>query len=47
MELNLYDWDISQTFFMNNENLNGRFFTNTAITDSKYLKSDIPNMKRK
>jgi Fe(3+) dicitrate transport protein len=39
------DWDISQTFFMNNENFKWTVFTNTAITDSKYLKSDIPNIK--
>ncbi len=39
------DWNISQTFFMNNENFKWTVFINTAFTDSEYLKSDIANVK--
>jgi len=39
------DWNISQTFFQSNENFKWTVFTNTAVTDSEYLKSDIPNIK--
>ncbi|MDG2433203.1 TonB-dependent receptor [Flavobacterium sp.] len=41
----MFDWSISKTFFGTNENFIWSAFTNTAITDSKYLKSDAPNIE--
>lgn len=41
----MFDWSISKTFFETNENFIWSAFTNTAITDSKYLKSDAPNIQ--
>src|SRR6218665_1276262 len=43
----LLDWSISRTFFESNENFNWNLFTNTAFTDSQYLKSDQPNIEGK
>jgi Fe(3+) dicitrate transport protein len=43
----MLDWSISKTFFEKNENFSWNIFTNTAFTDSKYLKSDAPNIKGK
>lgn len=41
----LLDWSISKTFFVNNENLAWNIFSNTAITNSEYLKSNSPNIE--
>ena len=41
----MVDWSISRTFFESQENLNWNTFLNTAITDSEYTKSIIPNIK--
>ncbi len=43
----MLDWSISKTFFNSNENFTWNLFTNTAFTDSKYLKSDAPNVEGK
>lgn len=40
----LLDWDINKTFWKN-EDLNFNTFANFAFTKSRYLKSDIPNIK--
>jgi Fe(3+) dicitrate transport protein len=41
----MLDWSLSKTFFSGNENFTWNLFTNTAITDSEYLKSDAPNIE--
>ena len=41
----LIDWNIGNTFFKNNENFIWNLFSNVAITDSKYLKSDVANVE--
>lgn len=41
----LGDWNISNTFFKENDNFLWTFFVNNAITDSRYLKTDAPNIK--
>lgn len=41
----MLDWSLSKTFFKENENFTWNLFTNSAITDSKYLKSDAPNIE--
>jgi Fe(3+) dicitrate transport protein len=41
----MFDWSISKTFFEQNENFIWNAFSNIAITDSKYLKSDAPNIE--
>jgi Fe(3+) dicitrate transport protein len=41
----MFDWSLSKTFFGNNENFNWTIFSNVAITDSKYLKSDIKEIE--
>jgi Fe(3+) dicitrate transport protein len=41
----MLDWSISRTFFENNENFTWNLFTNTAFTDSKYLKSEAANIE--
>ncbi len=40
----LINWDINETFWQN-ENLSTKLFLNTAFTGSRYLQSDIPNIK--
>ncbi len=37
----MLDWSLSKTFFETKENFNWTIFCNMALTDSKYLKSDI------
>ena len=41
----LFDWNISKTFYKKNVNFNWNLFSNMAITESEYLKSDVPNIK--
>jgi Fe(3+) dicitrate transport protein len=41
----MFDWSISKTFFEQNFIWNA--FSNIAITDSKYIKSDAPNIEGK
>lgn len=41
----LIDWSISKTFFADNDQFVWSFFTNSAITDSKYIKSKAANVK--
>ena len=41
----MFDWSLNKTFFKKNENFTWNLFSNIAITDSKYLKSDVPNIK--
>lgn len=43
----MLDWNISRTFFEGNDDFTWNLFTNTAFTDSQYLKSDQPNIKGK
>jgi len=38
----MFDWQIHKTFFKGNDNLLWTLFSNVAITDSQYLKSEIP-----
>lgn len=41
----LIDWNINKTFFRENEDFIWSLFSNIAITDSEYLKSDTKNIK--
>jgi Fe(3+) dicitrate transport protein len=41
----MFDWSINKTFFASNDNFIWNIFSNIAITDSKYLKSDAPNVQ--
>ncbi|MES2544027.1 MAG: TonB-dependent receptor [Bacteroidota bacterium] len=41
----MIDWSLSKTFFSKNENFTWNLFTNSAITNSEYLKSDAPNIE--
>lgn len=41
----ILDWNIYNTFFKENANYKWNLFTNIAITDSKYLQSDAPNVE--
>ncbi len=41
----MIDWSINNTFFESKENFKWNTFINTAITDSEYLKSSIPNIE--
>ena len=41
----MIDWSLSKTFFKNNENFIWNIFTNSAITNSQYLKSNAPNIE--
>ncbi len=41
----MFDWSLSKTFFQNKENLIWNAFSNIAVTDSQYLKSDAPNIQ--
>jgi Fe(3+) dicitrate transport protein len=42
----MFDWNLSKTFFQENENFNWNAFSNIAITDSQYLKSDAQILKQ-
>lgn len=39
------EWNISKTFFRENESFTWKAFVNNAITGSKYLDSNVPNIK--
>jgi Fe(3+) dicitrate transport protein len=41
----LFDWSLNRTFFEQNENFIWNAFSNIAVTDSQYLKSDAPNIE--
>lgn len=41
----MIDWSISKTFFNSNENFVWNIYTNSALTNSEYLKSDAPNIQ--
>lgn len=41
----MFDWSLSKTFFQENENFSWNAFSNIAVTDSQYLKSDAPNIE--
>ena len=41
----MIDWSLSRTFFANNDQFSWSLFTNSAITDSEYLKSNAPNIQ--
>ena len=41
----MLEWSLSKTFFNENENFVWTIFTNSAITNSKYLKSNAPNIE--
>jgi Fe(3+) dicitrate transport protein len=43
----MLDWSLSKTFFETKENFNWNIFSNVAITDSEYLKSDIATIQGK
>ncbi|NRT11207.1 TonB-dependent receptor domain-containing protein [Flavobacterium sp. 14A] len=41
----MLDWNIGKKFFADNDNFSWNAFTNVAITDSEYLKSDAPQIE--
>lgn len=41
----MIDWSLSNTFFNQNEDFSWNLFTNTAITNSEYLKSNATNIE--
>ncbi|WP_031457462.1 TonB-dependent receptor domain-containing protein [Flavobacterium chungangense] len=41
----MLDWSVSKTFFQQKENFVWNIFSNVALTDSEYLKSDAPNIQ--
>ncbi|GIZ08423.1 TonB-dependent receptor [Flavobacterium sp. UMI-01] len=41
----ILDWSISRTFFPEKENIIWNAFSNFALTNSEYLKSDAPNIE--
>ncbi|WP_418263145.1 TonB-dependent receptor domain-containing protein [Flavobacterium faecale] len=41
----MFDWSLCKTFFPEKENLIWNAFSNIAITDSQYLKSNAPNIE--
>ncbi|MFV8346335.1 TonB-dependent receptor domain-containing protein [Flavobacterium sp. ZB4P13] len=41
----LIDWNVQRTFFEENESFVWKLFTNLALTNSEYLKSDVPNVE--
>ena len=43
----LVDWNIQKTFFQDKVDFIWKLYSNVAFTDSKYLKSDVPNIKGK
>lgn len=43
----MVDWNLAGTFMKENEDFLWNVFANVAITDSQYLKSEVPNVKGK
>lgn len=41
----MFDWSLNKTFFKQNDNFVWNVFSNIAITNSEYLKSDAPNIE--
>ena len=41
----MIDWSLSRTFFAENEQFVWNVFTNSALTGSHYLKSDVPKIE--
>jgi Fe(3+) dicitrate transport protein len=41
----MIDWSLSKTFFAENDQFIWNVFTNSAVTDSKYVKSNAPNVQ--
>ena len=41
----MVDWSLNKTLFSENTNIKWNVFTNISITDSQYIKSDIPKIK--
>lgn len=41
----MIDWSISRTFFEQNDEFVWSIFTNSAVTDSEYVKSNAPNIE--
>jgi Fe(3+) dicitrate transport protein len=41
----MFDWSLNKTFFKQNDNFVWNVFSNIAITNSEYLKSDAPNIQ--
>ena len=41
----MLDWSVSKTFFEENEAFVWNVFSNVALTDSEYLKSEAPNIE--
>ena len=41
----MFDWSLNNTFFNENDNFVWNVFSNIAITNSEYLKSDAPNIE--
>jgi Fe(3+) dicitrate transport protein len=41
----MFDWNLSKTFFQENENFNWNAFSNIAITDSQYLNQTLQILK--
>ncbi|SHJ02363.1 Fe(3+) dicitrate transport protein [Mesonia phycicola] len=41
----LVDWDISNTFFNQNQNISWNAFINNAITNGEYIKSDVTGIE--
>jgi len=41
----MFDWSLNKTFFEQNENFIWNVFSNIALTNSEYLKSDAPNIE--
>ncbi|MEW5677331.1 TonB-dependent receptor [Flavobacterium enshiense] len=41
----LLDWNLARTFLSDTENYIWNVYTNVSVTESEYLKSDIPNIK--
>jgi len=41
----MFDWSLNKTFFKENDNFVWNVFSNIAITNSEYLKSDAPNIE--
>jgi Fe(3+) dicitrate transport protein len=41
----MFDWSLNRTFFEQKENFIWNVFSNIALTDSQYLKSDAPNIE--
>lgn len=41
----MFDWSVSKTYFESSEDFTWNVFSNVAITDSKYIKSEEKNIK--